>query len=244
MPAVTRERWTEAQAAEARFWQGIEARGLLRICTSLSNFVYAIGNDRMSSLVDDKAVLEIGCGPLGISLVSLYHEKRRLRRLVKSDPLPQMDLIHTPAATDDWARPFVNWIEELAREGDYVQQPGEELRFKEEFDTVIIYNVIDHVRDPLGVLQAGHAALRSGGRILLAVDCFSFLGRLRFDYYMRRAYRGSILVDAHPHSFDPKRAIALMQSAGFRDVVCLSPRSRIQNMLGHAYFASFVGQKA
>lgn len=244
MPAVSKTRWGEAQSAEASFWQGIEVRGLLRICATHSDYICAIGSERTSLLFDDKEVLEIGCGPLGISIASLYHGKQRLRRLVKSDPLPQIRLRNTPAAMDDWAHPFVAWLDQLSQEGKYIQQPGEELRFREEFDTVITCNVIDHVRDPLGVLKAGHAALRSGGKILLAVDCFSLLGRWRFDYYTRRVYKDSILVGAHPHSFDPKRVVALMQSAGFRDVACLSPRSRIQNLLGHAYFASFVGQKA
>jgi SAM-dependent methyltransferase len=243
VPTVSNVRWGKAQSAEARFWEGIESRGLLRICASLSEFLRAIGAARTSSLFDDKEVLEIGCGPLGISIASLYHGKERVRRLVKADPLPQLLLKDTAAASDKWARPLVDWVEQLSREGEYIRRAGEELRFDGEFDTVIVYNVIDHVRDPLRVLQTGHSALRNGGTILLAVDCFSVLGRLRFDHYIRRAYKGSILVDAHPHSFTPKRAAALVEAAGFRNVECLSPRSRVQDLLGHSYFASFVAKK-
>jgi SAM-dependent methyltransferase len=86
----------------------------------------------------------------------------------------------------------------LSREGRQVRASGEELAYREEFDTVLVVNVLDHVRAPDRVLDRCWRALRPGGTLVVAVDCLSAVGKLRFDLVTRWTHRGAILVDAHP----------------------------------------------
>jgi SAM-dependent methyltransferase len=216
---------------------------LIHICGDIRGFLERVGEAKLAPLFDDKEVLEIGCGPLGLSLGCFYQDKRKIRRLVKAEPLPQVKLDDTPARNADWAWPFVAWVAGLASEGDYVRKPGEQLNFAAEFDTVVTYNVIDHVRSPGAVVQSAFAALRSGGSLLLVVDCMSLLGRLKFEHYTRRVARGSILVDAHPHSFRVPHVTALLRDAGFIEIECLNAPGFAQELIGGADRIGFLARR-
>jgi len=240
---ASQERWEQAQGTELSYWKGMTVGELTAICAAMCGFVERLDHARLAQLFDDKEVLEIGCGPLGLSLGCFYGKKERIRRLVKIEPLPQLQLEGTPAHDAAWARPFVAWVAGLASEGDYVRKPGEQLDFQGEFDTVISYNVIDHVKNPRAVLESGFAALRSGGTALVAVDCMSLLGRFKFEHYTRRVARGSILVDAHPHSFRMHRVTEMLNDAGFRDVECLNPQGLMRNLIGHADRIAFIARR-
>ena len=240
---ASQERWEQAQSTELSYWKGMTLGELTSICAAMCGFVERLDRAHLSQLFDGKEVLEIGCGPLGLSLGCFYANKERIRRLVKIEPLPQLKLAETPAHDAAWARPFVAWIASLASEGDYVRKPGEQLDFHGEFDTVISYNVIDHVKNPRGVLEGAFAALRSGGRALVAVDCMSVIGRLKFEHYTRRVARGSILVDAHPHSFRVPSVEKMLDEVGFRDVECLNPQGLLRNLIGHADRIGFIARR-
>jgi SAM-dependent methyltransferase len=240
---ATQERWEQAQSSELSYWKGMTLGELTTICAAMCGFVERLDHARLSQLFDGKEVLEVGCGPLGLSLGCFYAKKERIRRLVKIEPLPQLKLKETPAQDAVWARPFVAWVAGLASEGDYVRQPGELLDFHGEFDTVISYNVIDHVKNPRGILENAFMALRSGGTVLIAVDCMSLLGRLKFEHYTRRVARGSILVDAHPHSFRTHRVTQLLSDVGFRDVECLNPQRWLRNLAGHTDRIAFIARR-
>lgn len=240
---ATHARWQNAQAAELRYWSGMTLAELLRICAEKPAFLEQLSTEQAALLFDGKDVLEIGCGPLGLSVASFYSRKHSIRRLVKSDPLPQVSLAETPVSAVEWARPFTAWVEGLMHEGDYVQGAGEEFEVTQRFDTVITYNVIDHVRDPLAVLKSGFDALRSGGTILVGVDCLSFLGRLKFEHYTRRARKGSILVEAHPHSFLAHHILRLLTMAGFASIECLIHRSLARRMFGSSYRPAFFARR-
>jgi SAM-dependent methyltransferase len=241
--AVTRARWENAQAFELDYWRGMSFSELLRICAEKPLFLERLDGAQLSAMFDGKEVLEIGCGPLGLSVASFYADKARIRRLVKVEPLPRIRLDETAVNRVAWARPFVSWVEQLAAEGEYLQQPGERLDFDRSFDTVISYNVIDHVADPLGVLKSGHAALRPGGSILVGVDCLSVLGWLKFEQYMRRVHKDSFLVVAHPHSFLPGHVEALLRAAGFEGVECRGRAGLSRHILGNAYRPAFVARR-
>lgn len=240
---ASQERWEQAQSTELSYWKGMTLGELANICAAMCGFVERLDHAHLSQLFDGKEVLEIGCGPLGLSLGCFYAKKERIRRLVKIEPLPQLKLQETPAHNAAWAHPFVAWIANLASEGEYVRKPGEKLNFRGEFDTVISYNVIDHVQNPRGVLEGGFAALRSGGIVLVAVDCMSLLGRLKFEHYTRRVARGSILVDAHPHSFRVHRVTEMLKDVGFRDVECLNPPGLLRDLIGHADRVGFIARR-
>jgi SAM-dependent methyltransferase len=242
--AISKQRWQKAQASELAFWQGINLSLLANIFANHMSLLEQIDSTRLSLLFDGKDVLEIGCGPLGFSLASFYRWKSRIRRLVKVDPLPRLPLIETAAAETEWAAPFVSWAERIALEGEYVQVPGEQLPFDREFDTVISYNVIDHVQDPAAVLRGGLSSLRPGGNAMIAVDCLSVLGRLKFEHVTRRKHAGTILVDAHPHSFLPHHVRALLRQIGFVSVERLTSRSGFEHFLGKAFRPIFLARRA
>ncbi len=241
--SVTTERWQKAQASERRYWDGLDVAELLRICAEKPAFLKLLDGARLAALFDGKSVLEIGCGPLGMSVASFYAGKDRVARLVKAEPLARVRLARTGAAGASWAAPFVAWVDALTDEGTFHQAAGEDLAFEGEFDTVVTYNVLDHVRDPLAILRNAHRALRPGGAILVGVDCLSSLGRLRFEHLTRRRAKGTILVDAHPYTFLPGHVTGMMSRAGFSGVAAFGLPGRLRRLAGSGYRPAFVGSK-
>ncbi|WP_437523613.1 methyltransferase domain-containing protein [Sorangium sp. So ce726] len=214
--AVTHDRWTAAQTAELSYWRGLDLREILRICAEKPEFLSLFDDATQRDLLYGKDVLEVGCGPLGVSVVSFSRHKTGVRRLVKADPLPRLPLRETRLVVDTWAAPFLTWVEGLAAEGEYIQTPGEDLGFDACFDTVVTYNVLDHVREPLTILRNAARALRPGGKLLVGVDCLSLVGRWRFELLTRQIHKGSILVEAHPHTFLSSTVGRMIENAGFR----------------------------
>jgi SAM-dependent methyltransferase len=171
--AVGAGRWAVAQQFESGYWTEMGVTELLKICSEKPAFLAHL--DGISEVaLKEKDVLEIGVGPLGLSVASFWHGKSSIRRLVKVEPLEWIRIDDTPASGEHWAGPFVDWLRRLAEEGSYVRIPGEAMNF----DTVIIYNVLDHVKDPASVVRGAFRALRPGGLILVGVDCYS--GRVSF----------------------------------------------------------------
>jgi SAM-dependent methyltransferase len=241
--AISAERWERAQAAELDYWRGMNLSELLRILAEKPEFLALIDDARLAALFRGKEVLEIGCGPLGIAIASFYRDKSAIRRLVKLEPLPRVALMDTSLAQNDWAAKLVEWADELAREGDYLQRPGEALGFASEFDTVVTYNVLDHVRDPLAILRNAHKALKPGGAVLVGVDCLSVAGRLRFEQFTRRRQPGSLLVEGHPHSFLPAHMEALLREAGFGAVESFGLPGRLRLLVGSHFRPAFLARK-
>lgn len=243
MIAVDQIRWKEAQNSEAGYWSKISVCELLRISAEKPDFLSLLPSVLSKDLFTGKDVLEIGVGPLGISLASFYPDKQQIRRLEKVEPLPQSFLENSTAMNETWASLFVQWLSELAKEGQYVQMKGERIHYNSEFDTVIIYNVLDHVQDPLNIIKNAHEALRPGGRILIGVDCKSWLGRLRFEQVLRRTHKGSTVVDAHPHTFLPQHVVKMLIKGGFSKVTSFGVPGRFKCFMGGNFRPAFVGYK-
>ena len=241
--AIGSNRWEQAQAAELRYWDSIDSAELLRICAEKPAFLKLLGNDSLSKLFDGKEVLEIGCGPLALSVASFYAQKADISRLVKVEPLPRLQLRDTGAAAERWTKKLIEWVEGLCNEGDYVNAPGEMIQYRASFDTVISYNVLDHVQDPRGILENAYSALRPGGHLLLGVDCLSVLGRLKFEHYTRRARQGSILVEAHPHSFLPAHMEKMLLGLGYREVQCYGVPGMVKRWIGSSFRPAFLALK-
>ncbi|HEX9462802.1 MAG TPA: methyltransferase domain-containing protein [Alphaproteobacteria bacterium] len=244
IPAVSRDRWTAAQAAELSYWRSLDLREILRICAEKPEFLALLDDPAQCQLFAGKDVLEIGCGPLGLSVVSFSRHKPALRRLVKAEPLPRLSLRETRLVDDAWAAPFLDWVETLAGEGEYVQTPGEDLGFEACFDTVVTYNVLDHVREPMTILRNAARALRPGGKLLVGVDCLSVVGRWRFETLTRRTHRGTILVEAHPHTFLPDTVGRMIGAAGFRINAMLGVPGVLRRWIGSHSRPAFVATKA
>ena len=241
---VTRDRWTAAQAAELSYWQSLDLREILRICAEKPEFLSLLADTVQRDLFAGKDVLEIGCGPLALSLVSFSRHKATIRRLVKAEPLPRLPLRETRLPEDTWAAPFLDWVESLAAEGEYVQTPGEDLGFASAFDTVVTYNVLDHVREPMTILRNAARALRPGGRLLVGVDCLSVVGRWRFEILTRRLHKGTILVEAHPHTFVPDTVRGMIEAAGFRLIEMLGVPGALRLWLGSHSRPAFLATRA
>jgi SAM-dependent methyltransferase len=242
--AITLDRWSTAQAAELRYWRDLDLREILRICAEKPEFLSLLDDATQRELLDGKEVLEIGCGPLGLSLVSFSRYKAGIKRLVKAEPLPRLPIRDTRLVEDGWAAPFLAWVEQLAEEGEYAQTPGEDLGFAAAFDTVITYNVLDHVREPQTILVNARRALRPGGRLLVGVDCLSRVGRWRFEILTRRIHKGSILVEAHPHTFLPEDVKGMIESAGFGMTAMHGLPGRLRGFAGSHTRPAFLAVKA
>lgn len=243
MANVTTQRWREAQSAEAGYWHGLTVMELLRISAEKPIFLFTLGPELCSKLFDGKKILEIGVGPIGLSLASFYRHKERIQELIKTDPLSRIHLEESGLMEELWAAPFTRWVDSLTNEGEYRQITGEELDFVEAFDCVITYNVLDHVHDPKQILSNAYRALRPGGELLVGVDCLSVIGRLKFEHYIRRAYKGSVLAEAHPYTFLPSHVSKMMKDVGFRGVESYGVPSLIYRWLGGATRPAFVGRK-
>jgi SAM-dependent methyltransferase len=239
---VTAERWRKAQGAELSFWTVMEFYELLKTCAEKAEFWSRFEPAQAASMIAGKDVLEIGCGPLGLSVVALC-DTEMPRRLVKTDPLARLSIRDTQPAKTRAAARFIDWVEERAAIGDYVQVAGEDLAFESAFDTVITYNVLDHVRAPLSILENARRALRPGGRLILGVDCLSWLGRIRFEWITRRTARGTILVDAHPHTFLPGDVVRMIESAGLRMTATHGQPRWLRRLAGQHFRPAFVATK-
>jgi SAM-dependent methyltransferase len=244
LTAISLDRWSAAQAAELSYWQSLDLREILRICAEKPEFLALLDESMQRDLFDGKEALEIGCGPLGLSLISFSRHKAGLKRLVKAEPLPRLPIRATRLADDAWAAPFLAWVEQLAAEGDYMQTPGENLGFSEAFDTVVTYNVLDHVREPQTILRNAHKALRPGGTLLVGVDCLSVIGRLRFEHITRRTHKGQILVEAHPHTFVPGDVATLIEAVGFKVTAMHGLPGILRGFAGSHTRPAFLAKKA
>src|SRR4051794_27112298 len=109
--AITVDRWREAQGAELSFWTGMDLYELVKTCAEKIEFWAQFEPSRIDGLVAGKDVLEIGCGPLGLSLVSFAGRGGAARRLVKTDPLPRLSVRDTNPAREAWAEKLFEWVE-------------------------------------------------------------------------------------------------------------------------------------
>ncbi len=241
--SVGSQRWEQAQASEQSYWDVIDVVELLRICAEKPRFLQLFSSTLLSEFFDGKEVQEIGCGPLAVSIASFYPRKSLISHLQKVEPLPRIRVSETAAAKEEWAKPFTTWVSELSDEGQYLQLPGESLEFDNRFDTVITYNVLDHVQAPEKVLSCAFNSLRKGGILIVGVDCLSFCGRIRFEHITRKLMKGSVLADAHPHSFLPGHVFKMLRRTGFDSIKSYGLQGRLKWLLGSHYRPAFVARK-
>ena len=243
MNEITQERWLAAQVAESKYWDGLSITEILRICAEKPAFLDLVGDQIVPSLFEQKEILEIGVGPLGISLASFYANKHNIKRLVKVEPLERRLITESSLMRETWTRTFLEWVHFLSEEGEYIQLTGEQMDYNQEFDTVIIYNVLDHVKEPLSILKNAYNALRKAGEILVGVDCRSVLGRIKFEYILRKTHKGEILVEAHPHTFLPRHVVRMLNETGFQEVQTIGVPGLMRRFAGTTYRPAFIGKK-
>lgn len=176
---VTRERWQRAQEWELAFWSRAEKRrGWRRLAYPLLKPILApfghhriVGDDSnlwWRSQFDDYsflpanlgAYIELGCGPY--TNTRLILRGRTASRVVCSDPLAA-----------EYVRLRDRWLSRAYREGvvEVDSNPLEEIPFPPaSFDTVVLINVLDHVREVPRCMENALKLLRKEGWLVLGQD--------------------------------------------------------------------------
>jgi SAM-dependent methyltransferase len=234
--AVSSERWREAQRAEREYWNWpvVDARELSRIVLGLSEAaVWA--KERLSPDVKDSEWVELGIGPLGLGCGHLIAGAAS-HRLVGVDPLPLIpreQLLLPP--------PLIALIESCRSDYQHVVAPGETTGLESaRFGLAILHNMLDHVRDPLGVLVETRRVLRRDGMMFLACDTFSLFSQARFTAVTKLRQKDSWLVRAHPFRFRFGQLLALLKHAQFSVVAHEPDRGLLLHELARGSYRSLV----
>ena len=177
--SVSRERWLEAQAWERDLWvTSQQRRGWRRLAWPVVRPILRAGGwhrawgddwnhwwanqfEHYRFLPADLGdYIEVGCGPYTNTRVIL--SGRTADRVVCSDPLVETYLTFRD-----------RWLATAHRAGrlETDAHPIEELPFAaESFDTLVMINVLDHVRDADRCLEVVTGLLRPGGTLVLGQD--------------------------------------------------------------------------
>lgn len=124
------------------------------------------------------SLLEIGCGT-GFVLAGLR------------DALPSLSLSGSELFTEALA-----FARERVRDAALYQMDARDIPFYEEFDVIGAFDVLEHIPEDEGVLAQMHAAIRTGGGVLITVPQHPCLWSPYDDYARHvRRYRRAELVE-------------------------------------------------
>jgi len=90
-------------------------------------------------------------------------------------------------------------------------------------DALILLDVLEHLRDPLGVLAAALPALREDGVVLLQLPCFDPALSLAGMEEARHPFRAMLLPDEHLFLYSKVALAQLLGRAGLPHLVFLAP---------------------
>jgi len=152
---------------------------------------YGAALDRLAALVPVKgALLDIGCGSGFVLSLALDRGWRTVRGIE-----PSSDAVEHAAAE---IRPLIE--PEMMRPGLFAA---------ESFDAVTLFQVLDHMPDPLALLRESRRILRPGGAILaFNHDVSAFSARVLRE-------RSPIIDVEHTYLYSPRTMRALFEAAGF-----------------------------
>jgi SAM-dependent methyltransferase len=203
-------RWEKAQVYERDFW----SRQVSGEVGERSQFAWY--EDRAHQLWEQirphlngrerVSVLEIGSGPVGLINYIDADERWAL------DPL------------EDYyaSRPdFVSARDEavMRRTGR-----GEDVAFLNKiFSVVILDNVLDHMKDPGGVLSGIHKSLETGGIMFISLNVYT-----RFGAALRNILEYLQIDRGHPFNFSRSPVLSLLQTSGFRVLWSQTGNYRVQ----------------
>jgi SAM-dependent methyltransferase len=230
MPAVTKDRWQDAQDSERRFWANF---GLGRFRESVAGSMQTAmwARKRLQAPVGDW--LDVGVGPLGVGATHFLEPTGSLHTVEPIDLVP----------ADSWNLPEP--CKELTR---YCQEhstthvgQAEHLEFPDDtFTLVCMENMLDHVEDPGRALAEARRVLKPDGRLLVAVHTFSLLGEARYRVKKPfNAKHGKTFWAAHPHRFSSSEIQKLVISSGF-EVAHIDTLSRLGSVVGRGYLTRLI----
>lgn len=153
---VPDKRWEIAQKSERIFWEGFTMDLIKEINEKYYSFrakEFKKLWDRYITLNNKTKILQIGCGPLDVINYVDFGKRFAI------DPLA--DYYKERFGGDDSGVKFIHGI-------------GEKLPFKdEEFDVILILNVLDHVKSAEKVLSECERVLKRGGIFHLENNVYS-----------------------------------------------------------------------
>lgn len=233
--ATNPERFEAAQHAELQNWAA-QVDNDDHIRHELKEHSGIVGPLR--DIVGNRAFergLEVGVGPFGLGFLGVRFADR-VAVIDGLDPLPRLDL----RITDPGLRAE---IESIRARVNYIQSPGERIPGGDaSYDIVSCINVVDHGRNPAGIVAEINRVLRPGGILVFAVSTLSAAGeaKWRFD---RRLHPDKWLYRAHPHTFQWARANRLIETIPGRTRWHDKP-SLLHRAAGRGRMSFWIRQKA
>ena len=181
-----------------------------------------------------KHALEVGCGCYGLGFLAV-HFADRIDEIDGLDPLPRIDLNPTDQALADYLARIRNRVR-------YHQCVGEQLPFASSYyDLVACINVVDHGRDPGGIIREIGRVLKEDGIFVFGVSTLSLLGEWKWRFNRWRRPDTWLFV-AHPHTFQWHRADALVRSIGGEVLWCDKPKC-LERVAGHGRMSFWILRK-
>lgn len=179
------DKWQRAQQEEQRFWEQLDDFSPApRWDIFLAQPPFAL--DRRT--IQDKIVLEIGCGPLGY----IYDIESKVS--IGVDPMKE--------SFDPKWQPFHK------REVHRILAVGEHLPIRDtSIDIVLLINVLDHVEQPEKVIEQVKRICNLKGVLCLLVNTF--------PYPLIKSGILGHLDKRHPHRFSVTQVLKLLQLNGF-----------------------------
>lgn len=158
--AISAERWKQAQSVESTVWDG-SASGADR------NEQHAVWFDHYKAVHGHLLgkILEVGSGPFTqtktvIEKIQGRGERPGIQSITLADPL--MLFYHAQVPSCSYKSGSL-----LGYPTQFIASGGEDLMLRDEFDTVVMMNVLEHCRDAFAVLENLHAAVKPGTGVLI-----------------------------------------------------------------------------
>jgi SAM-dependent methyltransferase len=123
-----------------------------------------------------ESMLEVGCGT-GFVLAAIR------------GALPHLRLCASEVLVEGLAR-----TARRVQDVEFLQMDARSMPFRDEFDVIGAFDVLEHIADDRAVLREAHRALKPGGGLLLTVPQHAFLWSAADDYahHQRRYSRGDL----------------------------------------------------
>ena len=150
-------RWKKAQTDELSIWQGFPVNYDRDADHEemFNNYAILAGKD-MGDL------LEVGAGPYTQTKSVLAKTRGTVKTLTLAEP--QLISYYTTVSTCTYKSGYLQGFEAIPIQ--FVQAGGEQLRWRDSYDTVIMINVLEHVLDGYEVMQNLFNAVKPGGILI------------------------------------------------------------------------------